>query len=149
MSPSFSPEKRRNQTGPERAAKIKPDFNQCVCTWYYFVVSVMYVTAAQVPFKSESHTEVRDGGYAAIGTQRGLHVGQSAVTPTGLVYDLTISHLWRHVYFSLFFVFRLWNSEIWKWLWEECSSVSETSWIPIETSLSQYFHFHWIKFNTL
>lgn len=53
----------------------------------------MYVTAAQVPFKSESHTEVRDRGYAAIGTQSGLHVGQSAVTPTGLVYDLTISHL--------------------------------------------------------
>ena len=63
----------------------------------------MYVTTPQVTVKNEYHTKVGNGGYAAIGTQSGLHVGQSAVTPTGLVYDLIISHLWRHVYFSLLF----------------------------------------------
>lgn len=87
--PSFSPEKRRSQTGPERAAKIEPDLNQSVCIWYYFVVS-----------ENEYHIEVCDGEYAAIGPQSKLHVGQSAVTPTGLVYDLITSLC--HVYFNLF-----------------------------------------------
>lgn len=51
------------------------------------------MTAKEVTFKNEYHAEVRDGGYAAIGPQSKLHLGQSAVTPTGLVYDLIISHL--------------------------------------------------------
>ena len=63
----------------------------------------MYITTPQVTVKNEYHTEVRNGGYAAIGSPSALHVGQSAVTPTGLVYDLIISNLWRHVYFSFFF----------------------------------------------
>ena len=53
----------------------------------------MYITTPQVTVKNEYHTEVRNGGYAAIGSQSALHVGQSAVTPTGLVYDLIISNL--------------------------------------------------------
>ena len=53
----------------------------------------MYVTTPQVTVKNEYHTKVGNGGYAAIGTQSALHVGQSAVTPAGLVYDLIISHL--------------------------------------------------------
>ena len=52
----------------------------------------MYVTTPQVTVKNEYHTKVGNGGYAAIGTQSALHVGQSAVAPTGLVYDLIISH---------------------------------------------------------
>ena len=52
----------------------------------------MYVTAPQVTAKNEYHTKVGNGGYAAIGPHSALHVGQSAVTPTGLVYDLIISH---------------------------------------------------------
>ena len=53
----------------------------------------MYVTTPQVTVKNEYHTKVGNGGYAAIGPHSRLHVGQSAVTPTGLVYDLIISHL--------------------------------------------------------
>ena len=52
----------------------------------------MYVTTAQVTVKNEYHTKVGNGGYAAIGPHSALHVGQSAVTPTGLVYDLILSH---------------------------------------------------------
>ena len=52
----------------------------------------MYVTTPQVTVKNEYHTKVGNGGYAAIGPHSRLHVGQSAVTPTGLVYDLIISH---------------------------------------------------------
>ena len=52
----------------------------------------MYVTAPQVTVKNEYRTEVGNGGYAAIGPHSALHVGQSAVTPTGLVYDLILSH---------------------------------------------------------
>ena len=51
----------------------------------------MYVTTPQLTVKNEYHTKVGNGGYAAIGTQSGLHVGQSAMT-TGLVYDLILSH---------------------------------------------------------
>ena len=52
----------------------------------------MYVTAPQITLKSESHTEGCVGEYAAIGTQSALHVGQSAVTRTGLVHDLILSY---------------------------------------------------------
>ena len=45
----------------------------------------------QVTVKNEYHTKVGNGGYAPIGPQSALHVGQSAVT-TGLVYDLVLSH---------------------------------------------------------
>ena len=51
----------------------------------------MYVTTPQVTVKNEYHTKVGNGGYAAIGPQSALHVGQSAMT-TGLVYDLILSH---------------------------------------------------------
>ena len=51
----------------------------------------MYVTVPQVTVKNEYRTEVGSGGYAAIGPQSALHVGQSAMT-TGLVYDLILSH---------------------------------------------------------
>ena len=60
----------------------------------------MYVTTPQVTVKNEYHTKVRNGGYAAIGPHSALHVGQSAVTPTGLVYDLVLSHC--HVKLNLF-----------------------------------------------
>ena len=52
----------------------------------------MYVTTPQVTVKNEYHTKVGNGGYAAIGPHSALHVGQSAVTPTGLVYDLIVGH---------------------------------------------------------
>ena len=52
----------------------------------------MYVTTPQVTVKNEYHTKVGNGGYAAIGSHSALHVGQSAVTPTGLVYDLIVGH---------------------------------------------------------
>ena len=51
----------------------------------------MYVTTPQVTVKNVYHTEVRDGGHAAIGPQSALHVEQSAVN-SGLVYDLILSH---------------------------------------------------------
>ena len=51
----------------------------------------MYVTTPQVTVKNEYHTKVGNGGYAAIGPQSALHLGQSAVT-TGLAYDLILSH---------------------------------------------------------
>ena len=57
------------------------------------------MTANEVTFRNEYRTEVRDGGHAAIGPQSKIHVGQSAVTPTGLVFDLIISLC--HVYFHL------------------------------------------------
>ena len=78
--------------------KSTPGLNQSVCTWYYFVVSVINVTAKEVKIKNEYQIEVGHGGHAAIGPHSALHVGQSAVT-NGLVYDLIIS-LW-HVYFNL------------------------------------------------
>ena len=53
----------------------------------------------QVTVKNEYHTKVGNGGYAPIGPQSALHVGQSAVT-TGLVYDLVLSHC--HVKLNLF-----------------------------------------------
>ena len=51
----------------------------------------MYGTTPQVTVKNEYHTKVGNGGYAAIGPQSALHVGQSAMS-TGLVYDLILSH---------------------------------------------------------
>ena len=53
----------------------------------------------QVTVKNEYYTKVGNGGYAPIGPQSALHVGQSAVT-TGLVYDLVLSHC--HVKLNLF-----------------------------------------------
>ena len=52
----------------------------------------MYVTTPQVTVKNEYHSKVGSCGYAAIGPHSALHMGQSAMTPTGLVYDLTVSH---------------------------------------------------------
>lgn len=51
----------------------------------------MYVATPQVTVRSEYHTGVRDGGYAAIGPQIKFHFGPSALTPTGLVYDPSYS----------------------------------------------------------
>ena len=52
----------------------------------------MYLTTPPVTVKNEYHTKAGNRGYAAIGPHSRLHVGQSAVTPTGLVYDLIFSH---------------------------------------------------------
>ena len=52
----------------------------------------MYVRTPQVTVENKYHAKVRDGGYAAIGPQSALHVGQSAVT-NWLVYEQILSQV--------------------------------------------------------
>ena len=84
----------------------------------------MYGTTPQVTVKNEYHTKVGNGGYAAIGPQSALHVGQSAMS-TGLVYDLILSHCDVNLNLFASHGFALENSEMWKRLWEEhCVSLT-------------------------
>ena len=107
MDRRVTPPKRVTSPTWKSFIKLTPGLNQSVCTWYYFVVSAINLTANEVTFRNVYHTEVRDGGHAAIGPQSALHVGQSAVN-SGLVYDLILSHcdvMFISIYLFLFVKF--------------------------------------------